>query len=114
MAREVIAMEKDGEARDAGSSFLRSAQALLSMELPADSELRSELAALGLEPTGAQALLFVQFRKALEGDNSAAKFVRDAAGELAAAEGDGAAAFRGMSDAELRAMAAGAGAPMAQ
>ncbi len=102
-------MEKDGEARDAGNVLVRSAQALLGMELPADSELRSELAALGLEPTGAQALLFVQFRKALEGDNSAAKFVRDAAGELAAAEeGDGAAVFRGMSDAELRAMAGGA------
>ncbi len=98
-------MEKATEA-EAGSALVRSAQALLSMELPPGDALRAELAALGLEPTGAQALLFVQFRKALDGDNSAAKFVRDAAAE-AAAEGDSAAAFRGMSDAELRAMAGG-------
>lgn len=98
-------MEKTDDAF--GGALLRSAQALLNMELPAGSKLRAEMTMLGLEPTGAQALLYVQFRKALDGDNSAAKFVRDAVGDAAAEGDDGAAAFRGLSDAELRAMAGG-------
>ncbi len=59
----------------------KAAQAVLKMKLPDDSPLKEELERHGLPATGAQAVFFALFRKAAAGDVSAAKLIRDAAGE---------------------------------
>ncbi|MDD6188847.1 MAG: hypothetical protein PUB32_04630 [Clostridiales bacterium] len=62
----------------------RAARAVLNMKLPEDSPLREELEQHGLAATGAQAIFFALYRKAAAGDVSAAKLIREAAGEKAA------------------------------
>ena len=59
----------------------KAAVAVLKMRLPEDSPLREELERHGLAATGAQAIFFALFRKAVAGDVSAAKLIREAAGE---------------------------------
>ena len=61
----------------------KAAAAVLKMKLPEDSPLREELERHGLAATGAQAIFFALFRKAVAGDVSAAKLIREAAGEKA-------------------------------
>lgn len=62
----------------------RAARAVLAMKLPEDHELREELERYGLAATGAQAIFFGLYRKAAAGDVSAAKLIREAAGEKSA------------------------------
>lgn len=59
----------------------RAARAVLKMKLPEGSPLREELELYGLAATGAQAIFFALYRKAAGGDVSAAKLIREAAGE---------------------------------
>ena len=82
----------------------------LKMKLPEDSPLREELERHGLPATGAQAIFLALFRKAAAGDVSAAKLIREAAGEkvsepevVSAAESE----LAGLSDEALRAIAGG-------
>ena len=56
------------------------ARAVLSRTLDEDEELRQELEARGVEPTGAGALLYAQWKEAVGGDLKAAAFLRDLAG----------------------------------
>lgn len=89
----------------------RAAQAVLKMKLPEDDALRDELERYGLAATGAQAIFFALFRKAAGGDVSAAKLIREAAGEKSAeSEAPAAAAvseLAGLSDEALMELAAG-------
>ena len=86
----------------------RAASAVLKMKLPEDSPMREELARHGLPATGAQAIFFALFRKAAAGDVSAAKLIREAAGEKVsepeAAPAAG-AEMAGLSDEALREIA---------
>ena len=88
----------------------RAASAVLKMKLPEDSPMREELARHGLPATGAQAIFFALFRKAAAGDVSAAKLIREAAGEKVsepeAAPAAG-AEMAGLSDEALREIAGG-------
>ena len=86
----------------------KAALAVLKMKLPEDSPLREELERHGLPATGAQAIFLALFRKAAAGDVSAAKLIREAAGEkvsepevVSAAESE----LAGLSDEALRAIA---------
>ena len=77
------------------------------LTLEREQEAAEMLAAMGVsEPTGADGLLLGQYLKALGGDTSAAKFVRDAA--IAADPEENAASpedLRSLPDAALYAMA---------
>ena len=88
----------------------KAALAVLKMKLPEDSPLREELERHGLPATGAQAIFFALFRKAAAGDVSAAKLIREAAGEkvsepevVSTAESE----LAGLSDEALREIAGG-------
>ncbi len=88
----------------------RAARAVLKMKLPEDSPLREELERHGLAATGAQAIFFALFRKAAAGDVSAAKFIRESAGEKvseAAPAAIGGEDMSGLSDEALRELAGG-------
>ena len=61
-------------------------QRMLCTRLPEDDSLREELAARGLEPTGAGLLLLGQLNKAAKGDTAAAKFLKEMAEEPAGKE----------------------------
>lgn len=90
----------------------KAARAVLKMKLPEDSELREELERYGLAATGAQAIFFALFRKAANGDVSAAKLIREAAGEkIGEPEAPSAAVseLAGLSDEVLLEMAAAGG-----
>ena len=80
------------------------------LTLEREQEAAEMLAAMGVsEPTGADGLLRGQYLKALGGDTSAAKFVRDAA--IAADPEEDAASpedLRSLPDAALYALAEGA------
>ena len=80
------------------------------LTLEREQEAAEMLAAMGVsEPTGADGLLLGQYLKALGGDTSAAKFVRDAA--IAADPEEDAASpedLRSLPDAALYALAEGA------
>ena len=77
----------NSDGRSAGAAFpARSlqdaARAMLAhaLRLPEEDEAADMLRAMGVEsPTGADGVLLGQYLKALRGDTSAAKFVRDAA-----------------------------------
>ena len=69
------------EKRRRRRSLREAALACLEMELPAEDALREELERRGLDPCGSQALAFRQWAKAAAGDTSAARFLRDVAGE---------------------------------
>lgn len=56
------------------------AREVLSLQLNEDEALRRELEARGVEPTGAGALLYAQWKEAVTGDLKAAAFLRDLAG----------------------------------
>ena len=56
------------------------AREVLSLTLREDEELRRELEARGVEPSGAGALLYAQWKEAVTGDLKAAAFLRDLAG----------------------------------
>ena len=93
-------------------SLRQAALACLEMELPEEDELRQELLRRGLEPSGGQAVMFRQWTRAVAGDHSAAKFLRDAAeGEEPPEEPPSripaAMDLSALTDAELRALAAG-------
>ena len=77
----MAANKRISEKRRRRRSLREAALACLEMELPEDDALRPELVRRGLEPSGSQAVLFQQWRKAAGGDTAAAKFLRDTAGE---------------------------------
>ena len=96
--------------KEPGDVLRSAACALLRHPLSLEQEQAASemLLAMGVaEPTGADGLLLGQYLKALCGDTSAAKFVRDAA--IASAPEEDAAApedLRSLPDAALYAMAA--------
>lgn len=89
----------------------KAARAVLKMKLPQDSALRDELEQYGLAATGAQAIFFALYRKAAAGDVSAAKLIREAAGEkggeAATIPAPAVLELAGLSDEALRALAEG-------
>lgn len=96
--------------KEPGDVLRNAACALLChrLSLEREQEAAEMLAAMGVaEPTGADGLLLGQYLKALGGDTSAAKFVRDAA-IAAAPEAETAAPedLKSLPDAALYAMAA--------
>ena len=76
----------------------KQAREVLSRELGEDEALRRELEARGVEPNGAGALLYAQWKAAVEGDLKAAAFLRDLAGTEEPEPLD----LRTMSDEQLR------------
>ncbi len=84
----------------------KQAREVLSRELGEDEALRRELEARGVEPNGAGALLYVQWKAAVEGDLKAAAFLRDLAGteepEKKAGKKAAPLDLRTMSDEQLR------------
>lgn len=82
------------------------AENILSVTLKEDSEIRRELELHGLAATGAQAILWAIFRKALGGDVSAAKLIREISGENGETPGaalqSAAAGLSALSNEELR------------
>ncbi len=99
-------------AADPARSLITAACAVLthSLVLPEEDEAAQMLRAMGVAaPTGADGLLLGQYLKALRGDTSAAKFVRDAALERIEEEAGETRAdldLRGMTDEALYALAA--------
>ena len=96
--------------KEPGDVLRNAACALLChrLRLEREQEAAEMLAAMGVaEPTGADGLLLGQYLKALGGDTSAAKFVRDAA-IAAAPEAETATPedLKSLPDAALYAMAA--------
>ena len=95
--------------REPGDVLRNAACALLRhrLSLEREQDAAEMLAAMGVpEPTGADGLLLGQYLKALSGDTSAAKFVRDAA--IAAAPEEETTApedLRSLPDAALYALA---------
>lgn len=94
--------------------MLAAAGALLAhpLVLPEEDEAAEKLRAMGVEkPTGADGVLLGQYLKALGGDTSAAKFVRDAVQSVPTAEDAPAALttedLAQLPDAALYALAAG-------
>ena len=81
------------------------ARKLLRLTLDEDEELRRELEARGVEPTGAGALLYAQWKKAVNGDLKAAAFLRELAGTEEPRKKASTIDLRAMSDEELLAMA---------
>ena len=100
------------ESQPSPTGLLQSAaQALLShrLALEAEQDAAEMLRAMGVaEPTGADGLLLGQYLKALKGDTSAAKFVREAAAETFADEETALAPedLKNLPDAALYALAA--------
>jgi len=90
----------------------KAAAAVLKMKLPQNSPLREELEHYGLPATGAQAIYLALFRKAASGDVSAAKLIKEAAGEkLGEPEPrPRGSELSGLSDEALREIAGGVGA----
>ena len=85
------------------------AREVLSRELDEDEAPCRELKARGVEPNGAGALLYVQWKAAVNGDLKAAAFLRDLAGTEEPEKKENKAAaidLRAMSDEELLALAA--------
>ena len=86
------------------------AREVLSRRLNEDEELRPELEARGVEPNGAGALLYVQWKAAVGGDLKAAAFLRDLAGteepKKSPAKQTAAIDLRAMSEEQLQALAA--------
>lgn len=85
------------------------ARKLLRLKLGEDEELRREMEARGVEPTGAGALLYAQWKKAVNGDLKAAAFLRELAGTEELKKKAAPIDLRAMSDEELMAMAGKAG-----
>ena len=99
-------------AADPARTLFMAAGAVLThpLALPEEDTAAQMLRAMGVAaPTGADGLLLGLYLKALKGDTSAAKFVRDAALERSADERDDAPAppdLRELSDEALYALAA--------
>ena len=81
------------------------ARKLLRLKLGEDEELRREMEARGVEPTGAGALLYAQWKKAVNGDLKAAAFLRELAGTEEPRKKTSPVDLRAMSDEELLALA---------
>ena len=81
------------------------ARKLLRLTLGEDEELRRELEARGVEPNGAGALLYAQWKRAVNGDLKAAAFLRDLAGTEEPKKKAAPIDLRAMSDEELLALA---------
>ena len=81
------------------------AREVLSLTLREDEELRRELEARGVEPNGAGALLYAQWKRAVNGDLKAAAFLRDLAGTEEPKKKAAPIDLRSMSDEELLALA---------
>ena len=81
------------------------ARKLLRLTLGEDEELRRELEARGVEPNGAGALLYAQWKRAVNGDLKAAAFLRDLAGTEEPKKKAAPIDLRSMSDEELLALA---------
>ncbi len=81
------------------------AKLILSLPLSADEELRRELEARGVEPNGAGALLYAQWKAAVRGDLKAAAFLRDLAGTEEPKKRPEKNEMQDMSDEELMALA---------
>lgn len=81
------------------------AKSILSLPLSADEELRRELEARGVEPNGAGALLYAQWKAAVRGDLKAAAFLRDLAGTEEPKKRPEKNELQDMSDEELFALA---------
>ena len=94
------------------------AREVLSLTLGEDEELRRELEARGVEPSGAGALLYAQWKEAVTGDLKAAAFLRDLAGAEEAkkkpAKKAELPALRELSDGELLELLAACGHEAAQ
>lgn len=76
------APESNSRTSERAGGLARAAQDVLShgLTLEQEDEAAQMLRAMGVEsPTGADALVLGQYLKAIRGDTSAAKFVRDAA-----------------------------------
>ncbi|MBR5342890.1 MAG: hypothetical protein IK149_03225 [Oscillospiraceae bacterium] len=88
----------------------RQAEDLLASPLSGEEELRLELEARGVEPNGAGALLYAQWKEALGGDLKAASFLRDLARQeepkKTARKKQAAPELRALSDEELLALLA--------
>ena len=87
----------------------RLAEELLSLPLSGDDELRRELEARGVMPNGAGALLYAQWKRAVEGDLKAASFLRELLAEPKKGAAGPAGGLRALSDGELLAMLAADG-----
>lgn len=91
----------------------RQAEDLLASPLSGEEELRRELEARGVEPNGAGALLYAQFREAVDGDLKAAAFLRDLARpeepKKTARKAQASPGLRELSDEELLALLAEGG-----
>ncbi len=72
--------EKSMGKRKQTADMQKLARDVLSLTLGEDEELRRELEARGVEPSGAGALLYAQWKEAVTGDLKAAAFLRDLAG----------------------------------
>lgn len=87
------------------------ARELLSLPLSGDEAICQELEARGVEPTGAGALLYAQWKEAVGGDLKAAAFLRDLAmqAEPEKKKKPTGPELRSLSDAELLELLAGCG-----
>ena len=96
----------------------RQAEDLLASPLSGEEELRRELEARGVEPSGAGALLYAQWKAAVRGDLKAAAFLRDLAGteepKKKTAKKAAMPPLREMSDGELMELLAACGHEAAQ
>lgn len=102
-------MTRGMEKRKRTADMQKLAREVLSRTLKEDEELRAELEARGVEPSGAGALLYVQWKAAVGGDLKAAAFLRDLAGTEEPKKMTARKApdeLRTMSDEELLALAA--------
>ena len=79
---------------------------MLRTKLPEDDSLRQELAARGLDPTGAGVVILGQLNKAAKGDTAAAKFLKEMAEEPEekSPESSGEIDLSALSDRQLMAM----------
>ena len=79
---------------------------MLHTRLPEDDSLREELAAHGLDPTGAGVVILGQLHKAAKGDTAAAKFLKELAEERSEKEAEtgGEIDLSALSDGQLMAM----------
>ncbi|MGX8692618.1 MAG: hypothetical protein ACSW8E_02555 [Clostridia bacterium] len=85
------------------------ARAVLNLKLDKEEALCRELEARGVEPSGAGALLYAQWKAAVKGDLKAAAFLWDLAGPEEAAKNAGLPELRALSDQELLGLLAACG-----
>ena len=99
-------------ARRKTADMQKLAREVLTAPLGEDDAIRQELEARGVEPNGAGALLYAQWKEAVRGDLKAASFLKDLAGAAEAPKKTAKKApldLKALSDEQLQAMLAGDG-----